>query len=62
MTTKKPRTHSPELNQKLQNDSRGRKRALGLERIELWILPEDKPRARKFEKQSQGKAKGKSKG
>ncbi len=58
MTVK--RTHEPEVNQKLQNDSRDRKRALGLKRIELWILPEDKPRARKLEKQSQGKAKEKS--
>ena len=55
-----PRTHEPEVNQQLQSNYRDRKRELGLVRVELWLLPEDKPKARKLEKQSQSKATDKS--
>lgn len=53
----KKRTHKPEVNQKLQSDFRDRKRQLGLVPVGLWLLPEDKPKAKNLEKKSEDKAK-----
>ena len=51
-----PRTHKPEVNRKIQEDTRQRKRRCGLVPMQLWILPKHKTAAKNLEIKSQVEA------